>query len=276
MATNNPKISIITVALNARDDLENTIKSVLAQTYKNIEYIIIDGNSIDGTFETIKKYNPVVTKWISEPDQGLFYAMNKGLSLATGDYVWFLNAGDEIYEPKTLERIMSLKNNADFYYGNIFVIGESFDDKDRLVASRKILNWKDAYKLKSGDLCHQTVIAKRCLAKEYDTHYLVASDIDWVINVLKKSKLIARFDGIVAKFLFGGFSFHNKTRSRYEFSKVIFKHGLYARYVFLMPRLFIFAPIDNYIGRIGMILKKRNQKLYYFIKSLLRIKTRPF
>ena len=93
-----PKFSIITVTYNAGKVLEDTIQSVIFQTYRNVEYIIVDGGSTDHTLEVANKYSDRISKIISEPDKGLYDAMNKGIRLATGDYLCFLNAGDELHE----------------------------------------------------------------------------------------------------------------------------------------------------------------------------------
>ena len=93
-----PKVSIITVCLNSEKTLEQAIQSVISQTYKNIEYIIVDGASTDGTLDIISKYENKITKWVSEKDQGLYYAMNKGIDMATGDIVGIINS-DDWYEP---------------------------------------------------------------------------------------------------------------------------------------------------------------------------------
>ena len=92
-----PLITIITVAYNAVKDIENTILSVLNQTYPNIEYIIIDGGSTDGTLDIIKKYEDKISYWVSEPDKGIYDAMNKGIVKANGDYLFFLGADDKEY-----------------------------------------------------------------------------------------------------------------------------------------------------------------------------------
>ncbi|KAA6309028.1 putative glycosyltransferase, partial [termite gut metagenome] len=97
-----PKFSIITVTYNARKVLENTIRSVISQTYRNIEYIIIDGASEDDTLSFIGKYRPYIHILVSEPDGGLYEAMNKGIAYATGDYLCFLNAGDGFHAEDTL------------------------------------------------------------------------------------------------------------------------------------------------------------------------------
>ncbi|MEK7256283.1 MAG: glycosyltransferase, partial [Bacteroidota bacterium] len=106
-----PVLTIITVTFNAARLLEGTIRSVLEQTYPHIEFLIFDGASIDGTLEILRRLpakspNRQITKWSSEPDRGLYDAMNKGLRRATGDFVWFLNAGDHLFEKDTVEKIM--------------------------------------------------------------------------------------------------------------------------------------------------------------------------
>lgn len=97
-----PKFSIITVTYNAEKVLEDTIQSIVTQSYKNVEYIIVDGGSTDGTLTIVNKYKEHIHTIVSEPDKGLYDAMNKGIKLATGDYLCFLNAGDGLHEDDTL------------------------------------------------------------------------------------------------------------------------------------------------------------------------------
>ena len=101
----NPLVSIITVCFNSERTIEQTIKSVLNQTYKEIEYIIVDGQSTDGTLDIINKYSSQIAKIVSEPDEGLYHAMNKGISMATGDIVGIINS-DDWYEPYTVEEVV--------------------------------------------------------------------------------------------------------------------------------------------------------------------------
>ena len=103
-----PTFSIITITFNAVHWIEQTILNVLGQSYPNIEYIIIDGGSTDGTVDIIKRYESSITYWVSEPDKGIYDAMNKGLKQATGDYVWFVNAGDSLSSLGILQEIVSL------------------------------------------------------------------------------------------------------------------------------------------------------------------------
>lgn len=101
----NPRISVITVTYNCKDTIEQTIQNVLKQTYSNVEYIIIDGNSTDGTREIIERYADRLGYWISEPDKGIYDAMNKGLKVATGEWVLFRNSGDYFFEPTTIQQV---------------------------------------------------------------------------------------------------------------------------------------------------------------------------
>src|ERR1700761_112956 len=117
-----PRLSIITIVYNNASDIERTILSVINQTYKNIEYIIIDGASTDGTLNIIGKYRDSISKLVSEPDKGIYDAMNKGLQQATGDYVLFMNSGDEIYAGDTVEKIFNTEPDADIYYGETEMI----------------------------------------------------------------------------------------------------------------------------------------------------------
>ena len=106
------KITIATVVLNARNNISETIQSVLGQTYKDIEYIIIDGESSDGTIDILKQYEPKITRLLIEKDTGLYDAMNKALELSTGDYLIFMNSGDTFVTPYVIEGVVnSIKHN---------------------------------------------------------------------------------------------------------------------------------------------------------------------
>lgn len=123
---NKLKISVVTVSYNAADTIEETIRSVVNQTYDNIEYIIIDGGSTDGTVDIIKKYADRITYWVSEPDKGIYDAMNKGIAVATGDYINFMNAGDTFADVNTIKVVSNIisdsKNSFDIYYGDTIYV----------------------------------------------------------------------------------------------------------------------------------------------------------
>jgi glycosyltransferase involved in cell wall biosynthesis len=210
-----PVISVITVVYNNKIFLEKTIKSIVFQTYPNIEYIIIDGNSTDGTIDVIRTYEDKISYWLSEKDSGIYDAMNKGLSCSTGDYVWFINAGDQIKEPGTLQSVIKNDRSVDVYYGDTMLIDEhgNFLGMRRLRPPEK-LNWKS---LGMGlVVCHQAIIVKRGLAGIYNPDYLIAADFDWVMNALKKSTEILNTRTVLIKYLQEGFSRHHVALSLKE------------------------------------------------------------
>ena len=114
MSSVRPLVSVVTVVFNGEKYLEETIQSVINQTYDNVEYTLIDGGSTDGTVDIIRKYEDKIAYWISEPDNGIFDAMNKGADKATGEYIYYLNAGDVFYSRNTLFDIMPLKIQTTF------------------------------------------------------------------------------------------------------------------------------------------------------------------
>jgi len=204
-----PLISIITVVYNSVGFIENTIRDVINQSYPNIEYIIIDGGSTDGTIEVLQKYNEYIDYWISEQDKGLYDAMNKAMQNATGDYLWFINSGDLPFDLTILDNIFR-KNKlfADIYYGETEIIdpnGESIGMRRH--QAPEILNWKSL--LKGMKVSHQSIIVKKEIATNYNTKYKLSSDFDWVIKVLKKAKSIENTGLIISKFMEGGLTKKN-------------------------------------------------------------------
>lgn len=202
-----PVVSIITVVYNNRDSLEKTIKSVVSQTYPNIEFVIIDGFSDDGTLDVIRAYNEKIGYWLSEKDDGIYDAMNKGLKCSTGDYVWFINAGDQIPDPNTLQSVIDNDPAVDVYYGDTMLI----DENDNFLGMRRLrppekLSWKSFGM--GMVVCHQAIMIKRELVGHYNLKYLIAADFDWVLNALKKSVIIENTHAVLVKYLREGFSRH--------------------------------------------------------------------
>ena len=128
---NKPVISIVTVVRNCENTIEDTIINLINQEYPNIEYIVIDGGSTDGTLKKIRKYEKSIDYWISEPDGGIYDAMNKGIDLATGEWVNFMNAGDYFFNNSTINLIVSeiRKQNFDIIYGDFIVAHQNFNHK---------------------------------------------------------------------------------------------------------------------------------------------------
>ncbi|MBT8324244.1 MAG: glycosyltransferase, partial [Winogradskyella sp.] len=118
----NLKLSIITVNFNNAEGLKKTVDSVTAQTWKDFEYIIIDGSSTDGSTEVIKANKNIIDRWVSEPDEGVYQAMNKGISMANGEYLLFLNSGDHFYKDDVLEKFHKELKEQDLIYFNLNVV----------------------------------------------------------------------------------------------------------------------------------------------------------
>lgn len=203
-----PHISVITVVYNGAEHIGRTIESVIAQTYKQIEYIIIEGKSSDNTLEVIAGFKGV-DRLISEADSGLYDAMNKGLKVATGDYVWFLNSGDQIYAPDTVEKLVAgLDGFPDIIYGGTMIIDEKQNEiGDRRLKPPDRLSWKS---FRQGMVvCHQSLLVKRELAPEFNLDYRLSSDIDWAIRAVKSSRQTHNARLILSRFLEGGLTDHN-------------------------------------------------------------------
>lgn len=226
-----PVLSVITVVYNNAKDIERTILSVLNQTYSGIQYLIVDGGSSDGTLEIIKKYAGRIHTLVSEKDNGIYDAMNKGLALATGDYVLFMNSGDEIYAPDTVEKIFGSSPDADIYYGETEMYDENWNSLGR--RRHNVPEKLTAQSFRYG-MCvsHQAIYIRRSLTVPYDLQYRLSADIDWILKSLKKARKIVNTQMYVAKYLVGGMS-KKKHRQSLEERFVIFTH-----HFGLLPNLF--------------------------------------
>ncbi|OOQ58596.1 glycosyltransferase family 2 protein [Mucilaginibacter pedocola] len=218
-----PTLSVITVVYNNLADIGRTMLSVLNQTYPHIEYIVIDGASTDGTLDIINTYKNRITKFISEPDKGIYDAMNKGLALATGEYVIFMNSGDEFYAADTVEKVFATADDADIYYGETEMVNarrESLGQRRHKAPVK--FSWRG---FKYGmSISHQAIYIRRTLAEPYDPAYQLSADIDWIIRAAKKAKKIVKVDGYVAKYLVGGMSKAKHRQSLEERFAIMRKH----------------------------------------------------
>jgi len=225
-----PVLSVITVVYNNVKHIERTLRSVINQTYSPIEFIVIDGASDDGTFAILEKYKNHFSQFISEPDKGIYHAMNKGLAIAKGDYVIFVNSGDEFHEPQTVEQVFSTQAFADIYYGETEMINESLKSqgKRRHKAPEKL----SLKSFKHGmSVCHQAIYIKRSITKPYDTKYQLSADIDWILDALTKAKLVVNTNRYVAKYLMGGMS---KKRHRLSLTE---RYHIFKKYYGFLPNL---------------------------------------
>jgi glycosyltransferase involved in cell wall biosynthesis len=241
MKAGQPTLSVITVVYNNAADIERTLLSVINQTYPNIEYIVIDGASTDGTLQIIEKYTNKIAKLISEPDKGIYDAMNKGLALATGDYVIFMNSADEFYSAETVANVFAAAPDADIYYGETEMIGANNENLgQRRHKAPENFTWRD---FKYGmSISHQAIYIKRSLVKSYDPKYQLSADIDWILYAAKKAKTIVNVHQYVAKYKVGGMSKHKHRQSLME------RFDIMKRYYGLVPTIFNHTIIALNLG----------------------------
>ena len=223
------KISIITITYQAEEYLQRTLDSVHAQRNRDqFEYIIIDGNSHDQTMSIIQNGSIKLDLLISENDRGIYDAMNKGLVRASGEYVMFMNAGDQFSSDDTLKTILNhLSKNPDVLYSdaNLVDLKGNFIGKRSEATPHQLpqnLTWRD---FKFGMLiCHQAFICKRSLAPDFSLKYQLSSDIDWEISCLKAAHKISYMPEPICNYLMGGASVQNLKKSWLERFQVLSVH----------------------------------------------------
>jgi glycosyltransferase involved in cell wall biosynthesis len=194
---NVPLFSIITVVYNGEKHLEQTIKSVVNQKYKNFEYIIIDGGSTDGTLKIIEKYNEHLDYWVSEPDEGIYEAMNKGIQLARGELIGLINA-DDFYEPDALEKIAEAyrtKKIEAVYVGNDYILQDDLSLRYRHYATKDYWN--------GMTVRHQAMFVHRNIYRDmggYSTDYRFASDYDFLLRIVAEDVALIFIDKFIVNY----------------------------------------------------------------------------
>lgn len=221
-----PVITIVTICYNAAATIERTLSSVSEQTYPHIEYLVIDGASMDGTLALVSKLTPQARVY-SERDGGIYDAMNKGLARATGDYIWYLNAGDALPRPTTVsevaEAVVASPTPVDVVYGDCLLI----DEHGAILAPRRLrpprqLDWRSF--VWGMTVCHQSFVARRALCPEYDLRYRFSSDVDWCIKVLKGASVTIGLSKPLSLYLSEGATTANHRRSLMERFDVMRRH----------------------------------------------------
>ncbi len=217
------KISLITITFNSEKTLERTIKSIINQEYGNLEYIIVDGGSTDGTIEIIKKYENSVSKWISEPDEGISNAFNKGIQMATGEIVGIINSDDGLL-PGALEAVADAYDEAtDIYRGNVLLWKEDSDTK--------VIEVPSMHFTFSGldHISHQsTFVARKAYERfgGYDEKCRYVMDYDLLLRFERSGAVFKHIDKTLAFYTLGGLTFTSWTKQRNEeVEYVIRKNG---------------------------------------------------
>tara|TARA_X000001036_G_scaffold439117_1_gene489003 strand:+ start:3166 stop:3945 length:780 start_codon:yes stop_codon:yes gene_type:complete len=211
-------ISVIVVSLNTKDDFIKTINSIISQT-KKVEIIVVDGHSKDGTVEEIKKISKSLNKIIIEKDEGIYFAMNKGIRMASNEWIYFLNSGDIFFENTTVENIMNIliqNKKADVVIGNSLV-----KKKNYLVKSPRT---KMNNNTVNSCFSHQSTFVKKDLLKQYsfNTKFKYASDFDFYLKLFKLNKKFLYIDQFISINKYGGISDINRIKVYLEFKNIIF------------------------------------------------------
>lgn len=237
-----PLISIITITFNAAKELPATLESVKSQTFRNFEHLIIDGASTDDTLLVARMLGVPDLKIVSEPDGGLYFAMNKGLRLAKGRYVLFLNAGDTFHSPETLAAYAAATHKrADIIYGDTVIV-----DKDRNQIGPRHLSAPDVLTFDSFShgmlVCHQAFMVRKAIAPYYDTDYRLSSDYDWTIRCIHAGnpRAYVNLKMVTIDYLSDGLTDKNHRESLIERFKIMCRHygvaTAVARHLSFIPR----------------------------------------
>ncbi len=218
--TDNPLITVVTVVLNGELYIENTILSIINQTYDKIEYIIIDGKSTDRTLDIIGKYQKQIDQLVSEPDNGIYHAMNKAIDLATGQWIIFMNCGDSFYD-KDVIRSIFLRNiiDHDVTYGDTQFV---YDDGTKRIFTAKNLNdfWQGLR------FYHQSVFVKTAIAKyqKFSMDYKISADFNFLFNLYQSHHSFFDTKTVIANMAAGGKSYNQRVLAFQECRKSARKH----------------------------------------------------
>ena len=218
------KLSIITINYNNYPGLLRTAQSVIEQTAREqFEWLVIDGGSSDESSDWLNENKAKIDVLVAEKDQGIYDAMNKGMALATGKYIWFMNSGDAIFDLQTAEKLLNdFDSDADVYFADTMFINPQGQELGLIskLKPQKFPKELGPNSFRFGmNICHQSFIVKRNLAPKYNMQYRLASDIDWIIQILKKKHLSHQCNFVLSRFETGGSSYqHTKKawRERYQ------------------------------------------------------------
>lgn len=248
-----PKVSVITVVFNGLEEFKVTFQSVLNQTYKSIEFVVIDGASKDGTLEFIAANADKINFWKSEKDKGIYDAMNKGIEAATGDYLLFLNAGDTFYSSTTLEVIFKqIQGLPDIIYSDTLLVDEAYNEIGlrSVETTRKLPGNLNLFALKRGMVvCHQSILSKRKITPKYSLSFPLAGDYEWLLRLVKASTTSICVPEIISRYKVGGLSKKREKQSLQERWNIM--HQFYG----LLPTIFIHIGIAFKV--IPFLFKKR-------------------
>ncbi len=228
--TDKPVVSVVTVCFNAARDLERTIGSVERQTARDVEFVVIDGGSTDTTKEVIERHRDNIDRFVSEPDGGIYDAMNKGVRLATGRFVIFMNAGDTFAADDVIERVIASGafDRADVVYGDV-VKGNVVKKASAPANCHRMF------------FCHQSCfgLRERLLETPFDTSHPMSADFKWVKSMIKQGRRFERLDFPVAVFDTNGVSNRRRSAGLRDNIDVVFEMDGFFDRMRLLPRLYV-------------------------------------
>lgn len=235
------KISVITVCFNAAETIERTIRSVRSQTYRNVEYIIVDGASTDGTMSIVSEHADMISKLVSEKDDGIFDAMNKGVSLATGDIVYFLNGDDCFVDERVLgdvARTFEQDTSRTLVYGNVILKG---GPEGVICYPARAFKTRSISEFLHNSFCHQAVFVRRTLFSRigpFDCSYRYSADYEWIIRVFKTDAGAGFFflDRSIAYYSCLGRSNQHRALTSREVTRMQFRHFFSLEYIWYFFR----------------------------------------
>jgi glycosyltransferase involved in cell wall biosynthesis len=233
----NPLVSVITVVYNGAAHLEEAIRAVAAQTYPNIEHIVIDGGSTDGTVDILHRSDDLLAYWRSEKDRGIYDAMNKGVSMVTDpdSYILFANADDELYSADSISSVMSSSRGEDLVYGKMI-----FSDGEIAGVLGRPVRFAD---LARETLCHPATFVRRRVFDRigpFDTSFTIAADYDHIVRAFAANVSTRFVDIIVSRMRMGGVSDERFMLSCRERKQVVRRHFR------LVPRLVGVSQVNLY------------------------------
>jgi glycosyltransferase involved in cell wall biosynthesis len=273
---NTPLFTIVTVVYNDAANLAKTIQSVVSQTCQDFEYIVIDGGSTDATLEIIKRYEPSITFWKSESDKGIYDAMNKGIEVARGKYINFLNAGDTYFSPNVLETV---SKKLDGLTAVEIVYGQAV----RLSSESSNLKFVKGGKITTSNLftsipfCHQAIFYQTPLFREiglYDCSYRVTADYQWLIRYFNSRQTLEKtyyMNTNVVEYAEGGYSFkniHKAAREKLKIARTHFSKSYRTIGVFSFSVFFLKSYAIEWLGKLHLLEGYRQVK-YRLLKKAI-------
>ncbi len=249
------KISIITVCFNSEETIRDTLESVIGQSYSNVEYIVVDGASNDSTLEIISEYSEKISQFVSEPDEGIYDAMNKGICMASGDYVGILNS-DDIFSNKnsikTLVDFIKLNNEADVFFGDLVIVERNNLEKVlRSYSSKGFEKWK----IRFGFMCpHPTFYVRRDLFGKlgcYKVDYRVSADFELMARFFCAGVKFKRFSLVLVKMRYGGISNNGllgRVYQNFEIVRACKENGIYTNILFVCLKI-PFKLLSYFLGK---------------------------